>query len=201
MKSYTAKTLEELLSNVAKEKQTTVSELKYEVTEEKSGFLGFGSSVTAEVYAPVDVVEFIQNYLETFFKNLNFEISIKVSLENNTYQVNLDATNNAIIIGRGGQSLQGLSQVVRSATNNHFRNRFYIILDVNNYKEERHSKVAALAKRIGKNVQKTKIDALLDPMPNDERKVIHQVLSNYDHIATESEGEGSYRRVNIKYVA
>ncbi|NLC42415.1 MAG: KH domain-containing protein [Erysipelothrix sp.] len=200
MKSYTAKTLEDLLQSVAAEKNTTVDQLTYTVTEEKNGFLGFGSSVTATVFAPADVQEFIKNYLATFFENLDFPIDITVTLEDNTYHVDLNAENNAIIIGRGGQSLHGLSQVLRNATNNRFKQRFYIILDVNNYKEERHSKVSSLARRIGKNVQKTRIDATLDPMPNDERKVIHQTLSNYDHIETISEGDGAMRRVIIKYI-
>ncbi|NLC05920.1 MAG: KH domain-containing protein [Erysipelothrix sp.] len=200
MKTYTAKTLEDLLDIAAKERETTKDQLTYTVTEEKSGFLGIGSSVTAEVFGPSDVLNFIENYLRTFFDNLEFSIDIVVSKENNTYHVNMNADNNAIIIGRGGQSLHGLSQVLRNATNNHFKQRFYIVLDINNYKEERHSKVGSIARRVGKDVQRTRIDAILDPMPNDERKVIHQVLANYDHIETVSEGEGSTRRVIIKYI-
>lgn len=200
MKTYTAKTLEDLLDIAAKERETTKDQLTYTVTEEKSGFLGIGSSVTAEVFGPSDVLNFIENYLRTFFDNLEFSIDIVVSKENNTYHVNMNADNNAIIIGRGGQSLHGLSQVLRNATNNHFKQRFYIVLDINNYKEERHSKVGSIARRVAKDVQRTRIDAILDPMPNDERKVIHQVLANYDHIETVSEGEGSARRVIIKYI-
>lgn len=200
MKTYTAKTLEDLLDIAAKERETTKDQLTYTVIEEKSGFLGIGSSVTAEVFGPSDVLNFIENYLRTFFDNLEFSIDIVVSKENNTYHVNMNADNNAIIIGRGGQSLHGLSQVLRNATNNHFKQRFYIVLDINNYKEERHSKVGSIARRVAKDVQRTRIDAILDPMPNDERKVIHQVLANYDHIETVSEGEGSTRRVIIKYI-
>ena len=200
MKTYTAKTLEDLLDIAAKERETTKDQLTYTVTEEKSGFLGIGSSVTAEVFGPSDVLNFIENYLRTFFDNLEFSIDIVVSKENNTYHVNMNADNNAIIIGRGGQSLHGLSQVLRNATNNHFKQRFYIVLDINNYKEERHSKVGSIARRVSKDVQRTRIDAIFDPMPNDERKVIHQVLANYDHIETVSEGEGSTRRGIVKYI-
>ena len=78
MKSYTAKTLEELLQTVAKQKELEVSELTHFVTEEKSGFLGFGASVTADVYAYDDVVNFIQVYLENFFNNLEIEVDVTV---------------------------------------------------------------------------------------------------------------------------
>jgi spoIIIJ-associated protein len=34
-------------------------------------------------------------------------------------------------------------------------------------------------------------------MPNDERKVIHQMLSEMKNIRTESEGDGNHRRLRI----
>lgn len=200
MKTYSAKTLEELLENVAQEKGVEVDELTYFVTEEKSGFLGFGSSVSAQVYASDDVAEFIEDYLIQFFSNLNMQASIQVSIQDNRFLIDLDAENNAILIGRGGQSLYGLNQVLRAATNATFKQRFNILVDINNYKQDRYSKVRGMARRIAKNVQRSKIDATLDPMPNDERKVVHQELANYKNIKTESVGEGRNRRLNIKFV-
>lgn len=199
MKTYSAKTLEELLENVAQEKGVEVDELTYFVTEEKSGFLGFGSSVSAQVYASDDVAEFIEDYLIQFFSNLNMQASIQVSIQDNRFLIDLDAENNAILIGRGGQSLYGLNQVLRAATNATFKQRFNTLVDINNYKQDRYSKVRSMAKRIAKNVQRTRIDATLDPMPNDERKVVHQELTNFSNIKTESVGEGPHRRLVIKY--
>lgn len=200
MKSYTAKTLEELLQTVAKQKGLEVSELRHFVTEEKSGFLGFGASVTADVYAYDDVVNFIQVYLENFFNNLEIDVDVTVKYENNNYYVDLNADNNAILIGKNGQSLQGLNFLTRSAVNAHFKNRFYIMIDINGYKQDRYAKVKSMARRIAKSVQRSRISATLDPMPNDERKAVHQALTDFDHIKTESEGEGPYRKVIIKYV-
>ena len=50
VKVYTGKNLEELLNSVAAEKVVSVEELTYTVKEEKSGFLGIGGRVEAEVY-------------------------------------------------------------------------------------------------------------------------------------------------------
>ena len=60
-------------------------------------------------------------------------------------------------------------------------------------------KIKAMAKRIAKTVQRTKVTASLDPMPNDERKIIHQALTDMPHIKTESEGEGNNRHLKIMY--
>ncbi|MDD2592304.1 MAG: KH domain-containing protein [Erysipelotrichaceae bacterium] len=199
MDVFSAKTLEDLLSKAAEEKKVTVDDLQYFVIEEKKGFLGLGNQVSAEVYSLNDVSEFIANYLEKFFKGLNLAVDIVVTKENDIFRVMLNAENNAIIIGKNGQTLQALNTVVKGATNSTFKHRFRILVDINNYKTDRYDKVKAIAYRVATSVQKTRISAVLDPIPNDERRVIHNYLSELPHIRTESEGEGRARRIRIIY--
>ena len=73
------------------------------------------------------------------------------------------------------------------------------MIDINGYKEEKYQKICALSMKVAKSVQQTKMDALLDPMPADERKVIHRYLSDMPNIMTKSEGEGDNRRLRIVY--
>lgn len=200
MKTYTGKNLEELLNEVAQEKNTTVEELVYFVTEEKAGFLGIGSSVSAQVYAPSDVVRFANNYLINFFSGLDLDVEVDVDLHNNSIRIYLNSDNNAIIIGRGGNSLAGLNTLVKFAINAKYKRRFYVLIDVNNYKNDRYQKLKAIAKRTAKTVQRTKISVSLDPMPNDERRIIHQELTEFANIKTQSEGSGRNRHLKIMYV-
>lgn len=199
MKRYSAKNLEDLLQTAAAEKGVSTEDLTYYITQEKSGFLGFGAEVTAEVYAQQDVYDFLKNYLETFLHHYDKDASVTVDKENDLIRISIDATNNAILIGKNGQTLQAINTVVKGAVNSHFKRRFLCVVDINNYKKDRYEKVRSMANRIGRNVQKTKIAAVLDPMPNDERKVVHQTLSKMKNIRTESEGEGRNRRLRIFY--
>ena len=50
-----------------------------------------------------------------------------------------------------------------------------------------------------KEVQSTKITAALDPMNSYERRFVHNLVSEYKNLTTESIGEGRDRRVTIKY--
>jgi spoIIIJ-associated protein len=109
----------------------------------------------------------------------------------------LNAENNAILIGKNGQTLTAINTVVRAAVNSSFKRRFNVMVDINNYKVDRYDKVMQIASRVARTVQRTKISATLDPMPNDERKVVHQFLSEMKNIRTESEGEGINRRLKI----
>lgn len=197
MKSYSGKNLEDLLQSVAREKGVKVEDLTHFITEEKTGFLGFGASVTAEIYALPDVRDFLQEYLERFFKTLEQNVEVEVLQDNDTFKVMLNAENNAILIGKNGQTLTAINTVVRAAVNSSFKRRFNVMVDINNYKVERYDKVMQIAARVARTVQRSKISATLDPMPNDERKVIHQYLSEMKNIRTESEGEGINRRLKI----
>lgn len=199
MKQYTARTIEDLLNNVALEKETSVDELTYHILEEKSGFLGLGASVTAEVFAPKDVEEFVKEYFRNFFEGLGLEVNFQVVVSRNNVNIDLDADNNAILIGKNGSSLNGMSNLIRNVISSKFKRRFYVTLDINNYKKNRYQKLKAMSVRVAKTVQRTKVDAALDPMSNDERKVIHKELSNMPNIKTQSEGSGRNRHLKIMY--
>ena len=200
LSTYTAKTLDDALREACIKKDCRIDELTYNVLEENKGFLGIGSSVKIEAYCLNDVKEFLFDYLGNFFTNANIECSVEIFQKDDSFTIMLDAENNAVLIGKNGKTLQAINTVVKSAVNSEFKRKFKILVDINNYKQERYSKLKSMAIRIAKNVSRTKVDASLDPMSNDERKVIHQALANFKHIKTESEGEGLNRHLVIKYV-
>ena len=199
MNRYEGKSIEEILEEVASKQQVNVSDLIYEIIEEKDGFLGLGKRIVAEVSSYKDIAEFIHGYLSTFFYNIDMPTKVDVEFDGKVYRVNLDAENNAVIIGRGGQTLQALTTVLRGAVNAKYKRRFIISLDINNYKADRYEKLKSQAYKIAKSVQTSKISVKLDPMPSDERRVIHNYLSKMDNIITASEGEGMGRRLVISY--
>ena len=208
MKQYTGRSLEEILNNIAEEQKCNVEDITYNIIEEeKGGLFGIHKSVTIEAFTSKDVKEFIFDYLGAYFTELNQGVAIEIIVDNNKdrenellYRVILDAENNAIIIGKNGQTLRAISTVLKAAVNATFKKRIDVVVDVNHYKEDRYKKVKAIAKREAINVAKTHVDCELDPMPNDERKVIHQYLQDFKNVTTVSVGEGTKRHLCIKYV-
>lgn len=200
MKNYTGKTLEEAIQAAAEDKQVTPEEITYFVTDEKKGLLGIGSSVSIDAYCLDDVKEFLFDYLGNFFMGIDCDLECAIEEKNGSFIVNLNADNNAVLIGKMGKTLQALNTVVRGAVNAEFKKRIDVLVDVNHYKDERYRKVVSMAKRTAKQVQRSHVDAELDPMPNDERKAIHKALNEWHNIRTESEGEGAARHLCIKYV-
>lgn len=200
MKNYQAKTIEEILETASAELGCDTSELMYNVIEEKDGILGLGKSITAEVFTMDDIKEFLFDYMGDFFTGIDLDLECAIEEKDNAFIVNLNADNNAVLIGKMGKTLSAFNTVIKAAVNAKFKKRIDILIDVNHYKSDRYYKLRGMAKRIGKQVQRDHVKVALDPMPNDERKVIHKALNEWHNIKTESEGEGSNRHVCISYV-
>ena len=61
-------------------------------------------------------------------------------------------------------------------------------------------KLIQMARKQAKDVQKSKTTITLDPMTSDERRIIHNALSNYSNIKTTSVGQGRDRKLTISYL-
>lgn len=202
MKRYEGKTLDEAKISAAADKKATLDEVTYYVVEEKAGgLLGLGAKVIIEAFTNNDIRDFIEQYLENYFKGINLpcEVLVNLSEDQHAFNVVLNAENNAILIGKNGQTLQAITAVLRNAANAEFKRRVNITVDVNGYKTERYEKLKEMVDRLAKTVIKTHVSVKIDHVSADERKVIHQHLSETPHIRTESEGEGQKRCLKIIY--
>lgn len=193
MEIYTGKTLDEILESVSEARSISKDQLQYSILSQDA------SEVKAYIYDSEDIKEFLFDYLGNFFTEIGLDIEVSIEEIMGSYHVNLNAENNAILIGKQGKTLQALNLVMKAAINAVFKRRIDVVMDINHYKEDRYAKVKAIAKRVARQVQQSHVDAALDPMPNDERKAIHKALSDWEGISTESEGVGTDRHICIRY--
>ena len=71
-------------------------------------------------------------------------------------------------------------------------------LDIDGYKERRQKNIEREVHKIAKEVLSSGVDAKLDPMNSYERRLVHNIVSEYDNLITQSEGEAPNRYVVIK---
>ena len=199
MKEYTAKTVEEAVKMASEELGIEENDLIFTIVSEKKGLIG--KKAVINVYELTDAIDFAEKYVKDVIESLGIGgVKIKTSLEDDIIRIQIDSDHNPVLIGKNGVTLQALNEIVRLAVSGKFRRRFRILLDIGDYKDNKYSRVASIARRTAKEVQKTKVDVTLDPMPSDERRVVHSAVSEFSHIKTESTGEGHNRAVTIKYV-
>lgn len=198
MKEFTAKTVEEAIALAAGELNVDAIHLVYEVKEEKKSL--FKKSATIAVYEDSDAATYAEEYIRSMLGALGVECETESDNEEGIIKISIDSDSNPILIGKGGKTLQAINEITKLAVSAKFRKRYRILLDVGGYKEDKYDRIARMVKRIAKTVLRTHIDADLDPMTPDERRIVHNTLNGMEHIKTESSGEGSDRAVTIKYV-
>ncbi len=199
MRTFTAKTIEEALELAVGELGVeSASELVYKVVEEKKGL--FKKVATIEVIEPIDEANYAVEYLTTVIKAFDINPTITAEIKEGMIFIDVDSDHNSILIGKNGRTLQALTEITKLAAAVRFEKRVHLLVDINNYKEGRYRKVVSMAKNVAKEVQRTKVEAKLDPMPADERRRVHNALTKFSNIKTESVGNGHRRQIIIKYV-
>ena len=70
-------------------------------------------------------------------------------------------------------------------------------LDVEGYRSRREQALTRLAERMADKVVKNQRPTTLEPMPANERRIIHMALRSHSDVYTQSTGEGRRRRVRV----
>lgn len=160
------------------------------------------NAITKEEIAKMvaEVKEYIKEYLDKMCYLFNKIGDVEIKEEGRDLHVNLKS-NIRQMIGYHGDSLDAYQFLLNSTITNrfpHFRGRVY--LDVDSYKANREATLTNLAKRMANKVIVARRSMKLEPMRSYERKVIHNILNNMEHISTHSEGEEPKRYIVIEYV-
>ena len=197
MKTYEAKTIELALAQASEDSGKAVEEIIYEFVEEKKRL--FRKTFVINVFETSDIIEYLSDYLCNMIKAFDIEPTVKSSIEEDLIRLELDTSHNSILIGKNGKTLGAINQLVKLAATTRYKKRIRVLVDINDYKNQRYSKVVSIAKRLAREVKKTQISVTLDPMLADERRAVHNALSTFGNISTESIGERNERRIVIKY--
>ena len=195
---FEAKTLEDAKAKALEELNVSEEEI-ISTYEEKKGKLFKGSTVLLKAVKISTVAEFIKDNLKELLENMNIEAQFETNVRNSQINIKMYSDKNNILIGKNGQTLMAIQTILRQQVYNKINVYPHILLDVENYKEKKLSNLERNAKRIAKEVMKTKIDVELDNMNSYERRIIHNALADFKNISTTSEGEEPNRHIVIRY--
>ncbi|MDQ2654295.1 MAG: KH domain-containing protein [Chloroflexota bacterium] len=102
-----------------------------------------------------------------------------------------------MLIGRRGDHLSQLQYLVNLIANRRLESWTRVVIDVEGYRTRREESLVGLAERIGRQVARSRRPIVLEPMPPNERRIVHLTLRSNPDVATESTGEGNMRRVTV----
>jgi len=102
-----------------------------------------------------------------------------------------------VLIGRRGETLGALQYLTRLIVSNKAARNVNLVVDVEGYKARREQQLRQLAQRMAERVATTRKPAALEPMPPNERRIVHLTLRDHPVVTTESVGRDEDRKVTI----
>lgn len=200
MEKYVYKGKEEhaVLNEALKDLGVTIDEVLIKTSEEKGGLFS-GKKVVIEIVKLEDIASFGKKILEDILKGFNLEGNIEKQIRNKQISYRIHSNNNGILIGKNGKVLSSIQTYLKQSISSQTGMYINIILDVENYKEKQNYFLERDVKKIARQVTLTKVDVKLDPMNSFQRRIVHNALSKFDYIKTESIGTEPNRCVVIKY--
>ena len=194
---FSGKNLEEVKDEALKSLGVSESDVYFYVTKTKGGLLK-KEVVTLHVITRDDLVEYVKDFLKGITKDMGLDVSFESKVRDEQITIKMYSDNNNILIGKEGKTLQALTTLVKQVIYNKINEYPYILLDVENYKEKNEERLIRSAKKIAKEVAKTKVEAELENMNSYQRRLIHNALTDFKGVYTESVGEEPNRHIVIK---
>lgn len=142
-------------------------------------------------------LDFAQEYLQNIVAFFGQNLEVEASLEDDIVSLHIESSDiNSILIGRNAETLRSLQFIVSTALRNQGASLTRVNVDVADYKKQREEKLAEKAREWIEEVRRTG-DSHIAHINAADRRVVHQVASEYDDIETFSEGEGRDRHIII----
>lgn len=142
-------------------------------------------------------VAFAQTYIANVLSFFEINVSVDASVQDDVIELHVPSTDiNSLLIGRGAETLRSLQFLVSTILRNKDAALTRVNLDIADYKKQRADRLAEQARAWIEEVRKSG-DSHVERLNAADRRIVHQVASEYTDIRTFSEGEGAERSITI----
>ncbi len=190
IKEYEGKE-EELIEKIDLEKEIIKEK------EENNSLLS--KKVVIRTVEKEEIKDYIVQLMAEIGSLMSNEIKCEVNIEGNYLKINLNAENNGIIIGKDGRTLKSIQYIINQIVRKEVGDTLKVRIDVGKYQAEKQKNLERDIRFIADDVLATKIGVKLDYMNSYERRIVHNIINEYEKLETESEGEEPNRHINIVY--
>ena len=132
---------------------------------------------------------------------VNAKVSVRLgSSENNRVQpvlIDIEGNDLSFLIGTKSETINALQYITSLIVGRELGRWVPLQVDVQHYRQRREDELRRLAQRIAEQVVSTGRKQALEPMPPNERRIIHIELRDNPHVKTESVGEDPNRKVTV----
>jgi len=145
-------------------------------------------------------VQFAQKYLEDLLSFFGANLTVSSTCDEDVIELSIPSNElNSLLIGRNAETLRSLQYIVSTVLRNKDALLTRVNIDIADYKKQRAERIAVQAREWIEEVRRTG-DSRVVSMNAADRRIVHQVASEYSDIHTSSEGEGFDRKLTIAQI-
>jgi spoIIIJ-associated protein len=146
-------------------------------------------------------VEFARTYLADLLSFFGINVEVVAAVEEDVIELAVPSTDiNSLLIGRNAETLRSLQYLVSTVLRNKDAALSRVNIDIADYKKQRAERIAKQAREWIEEVQKTG-SSHVARLNAADRRIVHQVATEYSDIRTFSEGEGIDRKIVIAQIS
>lgn len=138
------------------------------------------------------------DFLEELLDILELPGDLQIRVLEDRAEVEIVNVGSGVLIGRRGQTLDALQELVRGAMQRLYERRSRVKIDIEGYRERRLEKYLDKAQRAVQDVLELGEAERLEPMDSFDRKAVHHLVAEYDGVRSHSQGLEPNRRVIIE---
>lgn len=209
---FEGKTTNEAIEKGLKELKVNKNRVEIKVLEEESKKTFFSILAPKVVKVEMKLKEVVKveaksddeviKELDLKFKELISKLptpNLKFNTEKfgNTIKIAIKDNDASYLIGRKGETLMALQNILSQFASNERQLKTRVVLDICDYREKREEDLKRLAQKTAETVERTRKSIALEPMSAIDRKIIHFYLQDSDKVKTHSVGEEPRRKVII----
>jgi spoIIIJ-associated protein len=209
------KTVDEAIASALEQLQLDRSQVEVEIISAgRTGLFGLGGENARVLVRPVTTeqvdlesstikmaVEFLQRLLELMSVDAEATARSPETPGDGVGRVSavLDVAGEdlGILIGRRGSTLAALQYMVNHMVSRQLKSKALVSVDVEGYRRRREENLKGLALRLAEKVKASGRTITLEPMPANERRIVHLALAEDSRVTSFSLGDGESRKVAI----
>ncbi len=161
------------------------------------------SGVAPSVSDEPEEVSIARETINIILEKMRVDADVSVRLgdsEGNRVQpvlIDIEGNDLSFLIGRKAETINALQYITSLIVGRELGRWIPLQIDVQHYRQRREEELRTLARRIADQVVSTGRKQVLEPMPPNERRIIHIELRDNPHVETESIGEDPSRKVTV----
>ncbi len=138
------------------------------------------------------------DFMEGLLDALDLPGDLKMEVSPKEIQIEVLEVGNGALIGRRGQTLEAIQELMRASLQREFQRRSRVVLDIEGYRDRRIQKLVERTDEVIAEVLETGESVRLEPMDVYERKKVHHLVADREGVISRSHGREPARRVVIE---